>query len=103
MAILVSIALGVLLDILRVMIPGRVMNVIFAVAASALLLGILLVAFGTVTKNRWGINLDPVKCPTCGSPAPRVRQPKSMRQALWGGWTCAKCGSEMDKWGRLIM
>jgi hypothetical protein len=103
-AILVSIALGVLLDVLiSVMIPDRAMNVVFVVVASVLLLGILLVAFGTVTKNRWGMNLQPVKCPACGSPIPRVRQPKSLKQKLWGDWTCAKCGCEMDKWGRLIM
>jgi len=102
-AILVSIALGVLLDILiSVMFPDRVMNVVFVVVASVLLLGIPLVAFGTVTTSQWGINLEPVKWPACGSPIPRVRQPKSWRQALWGGWTCAKCGCEIDKWG-LIM
>jgi hypothetical protein len=96
-AILGSIALFVLLDILI-----SVMNVIFAVVASLVPLGILLVVFGTATKNRWGINPEPVNCPECGSPIPQVRQPKSLRQALWGGWTCAKCGCEMDKWGRLI-
>jgi cell division protein FtsW (lipid II flippase) len=51
-ATLVSIVLGVLLDILiSVMIPDRVMNVVFVLVASVLLLGILLVAFGTVTKK----------------------------------------------------
>jgi hypothetical protein len=102
-AILGSVAVFMVLDILiSVLIPERVMNVIFMFVASLVLLGILLVAFGTVTKNRWGINLEPVNCPACGSPIPQVRQPKSLRQALWGGGTCAKCGSEMDKWGRLI-
>lgn len=102
-AILGSIAVFVVLDILMsVLIPDRVMNVIFIVVASLVLLGILLVAIGTVTKNRWGMNLESVNCPVCGSPIPRVRQPKSLRQALWGGWTCAKCGCEIDKWGRLI-
>lgn len=102
-AILVTIAVGVLLDILiDAMIPDRVMNVVFIVVASVIILGILLVAVGTVRKNSWGINLEPVSCPACGSPMPQVRQPKSRRQALWGGWTCAKCGSEIDKWGCLI-
>jgi hypothetical protein len=102
-AILATIVVGVLLDVLiSVMIPDRVMNVVFIVVASVLLLGILLVAIGTVRKNGWGINLEPVNCPACGSPMPRVRQLKSRKQALWGGWTCAKCGCEMDKWGRLI-
>jgi hypothetical protein len=73
-AILLSIAVGVLLDILiGVLIPDHVMNVVFVVTMSVLLLGILLVAFGTITKNRWGINPEPVNCPACGSPMPKVR------------------------------
>ncbi len=102
-AILLTFAVGVLLDIaLDVMIPDRMMNVIFVVTAAVLFLGLLLVAFGTVTKNRWGINLRPVNCPACGFPMPQVRQPNSLRQGLWGGGTCGKCGCEMDKWGRRI-
>jgi hypothetical protein len=102
-AILVSIAVGVLLDILiDMMIPDHVMNVVFVVAASVVLLGILFVAVGTVRKNRWGINSEPVNCPACGSPMPPVQRPQSPSQALWGGWTCVKCGCEVDKWGRLV-
>jgi hypothetical protein len=102
-AILGSFAVFCVLDILiSVLIPDRVMNVIFIVVASLVFLGILLLATGTVTKNRWGMNLESVNCPACGSPIPQVRQPKSFSQALWGGSTCAKCGCEMDKWGRLI-
>jgi hypothetical protein len=101
-AILLSIALGALLDIvIDIVVPNGVMNVMFVATVSVLLVGILLVAFGTVTKNQWGINLEPVNCPACGSPMPQVRQPKSLRQALWGGGTCGNCGCEMDKWGRL--
>ncbi len=70
-AILGSIAFFVLLDILiSVMIPDRVMNAIFVVVASLVLLGILLVAVGTATKNRWGIHSEPVNCPACCSPIP---------------------------------
>jgi hypothetical protein len=102
-AILLTIAVGVLLDILiDVLIPDHVMNLVFLVTMSVLLLGVLLVAFGTLTKNRWGINLEPVNCPACGSPMPKVRRPESVKQALWGGETCGKCRCEMDKWGRLI-
>jgi hypothetical protein len=52
-AILGSIAVFVLLDFLiSVLIPDRAMNLIFVVVASLVLLGILLVAIGTLTKNR---------------------------------------------------
>lgn len=62
--------------------------------------GIVLVAYGTFAKNRWGINLQPVSCPRCKTPLPRLRKPQTWRQSLWGGWTCAACGAEVDKWGR---
>ena len=38
-------------------------------------------------------------CPDCGTPVPRFRHPTSFRQALWGGWTCSECGTEMDRHG----
>jgi hypothetical protein len=61
-----------------------------------------LVIYGTITKNRWGVNLESVKCPRCGAPLPEIRLPKSFRQTLWGGLTCASCGTEVDKWGRAV-
>ena len=54
----------------------------------------------TVTrKGRWGFNLELPHCPRCGEEVPAIRKPTSVRQALWGGWTCNKCGCEMDKRG----
>jgi hypothetical protein len=86
-AILLTIAVGVLLDILiDVLIPDHVMNLVFLVTMSVLLLGVLLVAFGTLTKNRWGINLEPVNCPACGSPMPKVRRPGVRLVRCWGVW-----------------
>ena len=41
-------------------------------------------------------------CPLCGTRTPPVRIPRSWRQFLWGGWTCRKCGCEMDGHGKLI-
>ena len=102
-SLLLGVLLYVLFDIvLPVTIPHHGAKVILLVMALVLLLGILLVAFGTITRNRWGINAKPVNCPACAAPIPRVRQPKSLKQTVWGGGTCEKCGCEMDKWGRLI-
>src|SRR5580698_3546039 len=70
--------------------------VLFAVVAC----GGLLVAFGTISKNKWGMNFSAVSCPRCGALLPAQRQPRSRRQQLWGGWTCSFCGAEVDKWGR---
>jgi ribosomal protein S27AE len=62
-----------------------------------------LVVFGTFAKNRWGINLEPIRCPRCGhATSSTFRRPTSLQQALWGGKTCPACGTEADKWGRQI-
>ena len=42
-------------------------------------------------QGKWGMNPNPVCCPECGVPAPRIRIPTSRRQMLWGGWTCSSC------------
>ena len=77
--------------------------IVVAVSLLAVLaIGLLLVIFGTLTKNNWGINVDPVTCPCCNNSLPRIRNPRSLRQALWGGYTCPVCGVEVDKWGRAI-
>ncbi len=52
--------------------------------------------------SRWGINLAPRSCPRCHTPLPAVRVPRNLRQVLWGGWTCRKCGLETDKQGKVV-
>jgi hypothetical protein len=65
-----------------------------------LLLGLVFVIRDTIRgKGRWGINLKQTFCKECGEPAPAIRKPASLSQALWGGWTCEECGLELDKWG----
>jgi hypothetical protein len=68
----------------------------------ALLIAGALIVYGSIVKNAWGINLRRVSCPNCGAVAPVVRVPGSFNQAMWGGFTCAQCGTHMDKWGRRI-
>lgn len=72
------------------------------VVLCAFVIGGLLVAYGTIARNNWGINLRPVLCPSCGAAQPRIRKPASRQQMMWGGQTCPVCGTEMDKWGRPI-
>jgi ribonucleoside-diphosphate reductase alpha chain len=43
------------------------------------------------------------KCPECGEPLPRFRKPANARQAKWGGWTCSKCGCEVDRRGKKVV
>ena len=55
-------------------------------------------------KSPYGINFKAIKpwgdikCPNCGSKLPKVRKPENLRQILWGGGTCRKCGKEYSKW-----
>ncbi len=42
------------------------------------------------------------KCPRCGEELPQTRKPVNRRQLLWGGWTCPKCGCEVDARGREV-
>ncbi|MCX6195181.1 MAG: hypothetical protein NTY55_00845 [Flavobacteriia bacterium] len=51
---------------------------------------------------KYAINLKRVICPVCKKKQPIVRKPKNERQALWGGWTCSNCQTELDKFGNII-
>ena len=80
--------------------------VIVIVVVSVLCFGVLavfsvLVIRDTVRKRgKYGINFKRAVCTHCGTPLPGIRIPTSWHQAAWGGWTCAQCGFELDKWGR---
>jgi len=58
---------------------------------------------GAKRKNKpekWGINLEPVRCPQCGALQPKgFRFTKVFNHFFWGYMTCENCGCEMDKWG----
>jgi ribosomal protein S27E len=41
-------------------------------------------------------------CGKCGEPQPVFRKPQNERQALWGGYTCRQCGTELDSSGSPI-
>ncbi len=76
------------------------LKLIFLVWVLLLAGGLIAVVSGTIRKTKWGMNLERVVCPRCGAAAPLIRNPKTVKQALWGGWTCKECGAEIDKWGR---
>jgi hypothetical protein len=76
---------------------------ILAVKVLGLLaIGIGLVIYGTIVKNKWGINTDTVFCVRCKTPLPQSRKPQNLQEALWGGWSCPVCGVHLDKWGREV-
>jgi DNA-directed RNA polymerase subunit RPC12/RpoP len=41
-------------------------------------------------------------CSNCGKTFSTIRIPKNFQQFKWSGYSCNKCGSEFDKWGRKI-
>jgi ribosomal protein L37AE/L43A len=46
------------------------------------------------------INLEKVNCPNCGQEQPIIRIPSGIEETLWGGWTCEKCGTKIDRHGK---
>jgi len=79
------------------------MSVFYSVVLAAALVGVILVLWvKLVPRGKWGINLSRVRCPRCGTAMPLVRKPTSGQQMMWGGYTCPKCGCEMDKYGKEI-
>jgi hypothetical protein len=83
---------------------GMMAGIAFSVVLFGLLaLGAVLVIRDTIRlRGNWGINLWPSPCRQCGTPLPMIRKPANWRQAMWGGWTCAECGLELDNWGRPV-
>lgn len=66
---------------------------------------IIVVSFFANKNSKWrkfGISPGGKHCPKCGNRLPIVRKPKNTNQALFGGWTCKKCKSEVDKFGNLM-
>jgi transcription elongation factor Elf1 len=58
----------------------------------------------TIKRNKkWGINLNTDNhCPKCEKSLLVIRKPTSVKQFMWGGWTCNNCGCQIDKWGEEI-
>jgi hypothetical protein len=64
---------------------------------TAVLVGFFAVLFYTKKKTE-KINASG-GCPVCRADVPAFRTPTSVRQALWGGWTCENCGTELNRQG----
>lgn len=41
-------------------------------------------------------------CPKCSQLLPLTRLPKTMREAVLGGWHCPKCNARLDRNGSLL-
>lgn len=74
---------------------------VLIVGLSACVASLYFIKKSTKNRTKYGVNLDDVTCPSCGSSLPTVRRPANIHQALWGGWTCPNCEAEINKWGEL--
>lgn len=73
------------------------MTILISVAISfSVVLAAAAVYVYMLRKHR---EINPIGCPGCDTPMPAFRRPTSFRQALWGGWTCENCGTEVDRHG----
>jgi hypothetical protein len=78
-------------------------NLAEIVLACLCLVAIVLVVWGTIERNRWGLRFGRVACPRCLRTIPCPGGLHGLRQTLFGGGTCAVCKTLVDKWGREIM
>lgn len=70
--------------------------------AEFLLLGVIVVPAVVISVLAYALMRGRKSCPKCGNMLPFVRKPTSPEQALHGGWTCGKCGAELDRNAALI-
>ncbi len=64
------------------------------VISAVVVLFLVLIAYGAVKRKR----LSPPTCPDCGRELCLIRKPTSIKQVIWGGWTCPACGCHVDRW-----
>lgn len=64
---------------------------------------VVLALWGTLERNRWGLNFGRVACPRCLRTIPNPGGLRGLRLRLLGGGACAECKTIVNKWGREIM
>jgi len=50
----------------------------------------------------WSESKKSRTCPNCNASLPGLRAPANLRQLMLGGWSCPKCGAEIDRSGKLV-
>jgi len=57
---------------------------------------------GGLTVLRLAMSPPERHCPNCCERFPDFSRPANLKQMLWGGYTCARCGCEADRHGAEI-
>lgn len=63
--------------------------------------GILVVLVTWIVRMIWERKSGQLQCPQCHFQPAVIRMPRSLREFMWGGWTCAICGARVDKRGQV--
>lgn len=66
----------------------------------AAILCMVLILWGTVSKNAWGLNLRKLVCPRCIHTVPRGAGLIGAWRFFAGRATCPNCHTLVNKWGR---
>lgn len=70
--------------------------------AGAIIGGFVGGLIGGLMVLRRAMSLPERHCPNCGERFPGFRRAVTFRQMLWGGYTCGRCGYEVDRHGAQI-
>jgi ribosomal protein L37AE/L43A len=62
--------------------------------------GILVALVTGIARKIWERKSGQLQCPRCHSQPAVIRMQRSLREFMWGGWTCSTCGAKVDKRGR---
>jgi hypothetical protein len=63
---------------------------------------IIFIMIATRKKSKLGLNFKWVYCPICNTKLPIIRIPANVNQFMFGGTTCPKCRTNLDKYGKVI-
>ncbi|MGE3975470.1 MAG: hypothetical protein AB7F59_13175 [Bdellovibrionales bacterium] len=68
-----------------------------------ILLYLFLAVGGTAFIVYRKLTMKEKRCPKCNEVLPKYRVPARVKEVLWGGWTCQKCGTpiEVDFFGNI--
>jgi hypothetical protein len=76
------------------------MSIMMSLAISMTVIFVAAAVYVYMVKKHAAAN--PRGCPVCDTPLPAFRRPASFQQALWGGWTCDGCSTELDRHGNKL-
>ena len=91
----------------RIVVAGLAVSLLSLAVIAGLGIGSLAWGIGSVVTGATVVavvltitgRIHPISCPRCTAMMPALRWPTSLKQALWGGWTCPSCGCDMNRSG----